>query len=630
MNLEREKKIEKKNQIIVPVTEIATKSFGNYFQSIEHGSELVNCSIPLLLEKMGKSFAESLEVTLGGSAMEILSGLMTENEYWHQKEEMKKVNNELGIDENGGKRAKTVVSALKRLSSGDPDIDFYLPKKKNLREFFERFKNSFEEKIIIKKNENGGDTFIVKFSENTFLETYCGPIYEGSLFDRVEMQLKDKNMQALFHVDLTALPESEVDEKRNRRQKIGDIHDKCRGKYIRNINGNSYIEYNPKLIPKANEATKMNLEKNGKDPKTFLEIVLRELRKKTMHFDSINNSKRDIFDMSEIYPLLDVEDVFTLRELFFGKEKLGNEIYESQSLYQKEMIYQEFFLIVQKDPLFALVMLQDTGLDSLFFGRHFTRKELFKIAVSPHLNFATNNSNTDLKEKIKVSRMAYIEAGDRGEARYGLIALLKAIGQVFGEEKDLNMFDDNHLNKGIKILINPNQMSEQKQKIDIGQIDGEKKEIMEQLMFGGGLTERGLYYLLRKEYRSDDKEFRRKLIELKKENLIETANRYTVIDGKKVKARFYYPCVSSIRIEQILYDAEIHNSLQGKIINKTYTSAGISSLEAAIGISSKELREIDNEALLAFFHPIFLRYLTSIYKNNDKRPKTQRHIGRKK
>lgn len=138
MNLElkSEIKTERIQNVRIPIKEVPINCFENYFSGIKLGGEIVNQAIPKLIEIIDSSLDDNSEVVLGGSAMEILSGLMTEEEYWHLKEEMGLVKTVLLENERDGERALVLNSALKRLSTGDPDIDFYLQKKTRFKTIF--------------------------------------------------------------------------------------------------------------------------------------------------------------------------------------------------------------------------------------------------------------------------------------------------------------------------------------------------------------------------------------------------------------------------------------------------------------------------------------------------------------
>lgn len=116
---------------------------------------------------------------------------------------------------------------------------------------------------------------------------------------------------------------------------------------------------------------------------------------------------------------------------------------------------------------------------------------------------------------------------------------------------------------------------------------------------------------------------REQIVPLIKASLIETAKREIKIDGKVIKARFYYPCVSSVQISKILYEGGAGEL--GTKVAKVYELAGISSVEAAVGISQKDL-ENEGKALIAFFLPIFLQYILNLQDEIKKSPKTHKYL----
>jgi len=595
------------------------------FVSREIGQELREKSIPKLLKTTINAFSEGNIVQMGGSAMEILSDLMTEQEYWKTKKEMKKMAQKMEGVELNGERAMTVMTAIKRLGKGDPDFDFYLSERKNLKDFFDNFYKSDGDNAKINETESGGKIFETKISENINLDVYWGPVYKNSLFDRVQLQLKGLDNNPLFHVDITALPETSDEAVQNRRQYVGSIHDNCRGK-IEIVDNKVQIYLNSGKIPKAEEASEMNLRRSERDPVTFFEVVLRELRKKGMHYTSDNNPKRHFFELSNIYPLLQVEDIFTLRELFFGDNNLGNKIYEAQSPYQKEMIYQEWFLIAQTDPFLAIIMLQDLGLDALFLNRHLTRKEVLSILSSPHLNFAPENIDGNRKERVSKSREKYINNRKENGSRNGLSGLIAAIGQTLGKSEDINNYQV-HLEKGWKIIANPK--TEIKELPNLTLKDGlkeEEKEVLDQLLLGGGLTEKGWHHVMnminKNKYpnnsENDKRKFRHILLKLKKDGLVEAAKRKLVIEGKEMEVWFYYPCVASTKIRDILYDAGI-SKIKSGIIDNAYKLMGIESLEAVLSIRPKELKgEGVWETMMSILHRDLSLYLIRLQQKNEK------------
>lgn len=657
MNLEHENRLEI-NQEKNGLSQLVDLYLENYLNDEKNlppeiAWELKTKTIPLFNE-IGKEIVEKNELLIGGSAMEVMANLITPNEYWGTKYQLKNLQNKIdsenetlrpsdtsldpdrsgqaraAIKVDSGERLTPVLAALKTLGKGDADFDFYIDKKENLRKIFNKIYKKYGDEAEIKKEESGRKKFDIKLSENIDLIISYGPVYKGAIFYRTNFQLKDKQDNPLFHIDITTLPETGEDKIQNRRHFIGDIHDNCRGKLVVK-NNKINVEFKKEEMPKAGYQSKMKLE--NKDINSIYEVVMREMRKKIMHFTSKNNPQRTDFSPHRIFSLIDTESIFDLREIGFIKNEADN-LFEKQSLMQKQMLYQELFLMAQTDPYSTVIFLQDTGMDSLFLGRHLSRKEVLGILASDYLDFLPE-SEDKLKKRLKESREIYINLDFKDEKKNGAKRFISALGQALGNENEKRNYQI-HFKRGLEILGDPKNKMKKLPTLSVEKDLNEKqKEMLEQLNNGGGLTEKGLHYLLNKnnpikypnENRINKEKFKKELLELKKTGLIETAKRtIKITDDKEVEAWFYYPCSSSIRIEKILYEAN-RPGVQSCLIKKAYQMIGVDSFEAALSIKAEELKKSGLlDKLMSLFHPSLILKLITWEEEIKNQEKTRNYL----
>jgi len=572
--------------------------FGLKNLSEELKAEIIPC-----LSEITKTILKVNELQVGGSAMEVLSGLINPEEYWATKNQLKNLQDKI-IEKklDSGERLNSVLEALKVLGSGDADFDFYVDKKEKLKTIFTNI-------FYIYGGQN------VQISKNVKLDISYGPVGEGAIFYRTNFQLKDNKGHHLFHIDITTTPETGDDESQNRRHNIGDIHDNCRGKMKLN-DGQIEINISKQEIPKADYQSKMKLE--DKDINSIHEVVMREMRKKIMHSTSINNPQRNDFDLRKMFPLIDAESFFELRELNFNKDNKVNKLFERQTLSQKRMLYQELFLMAQTDPYLTIMFLQDTEMDALFFGRHLTSEEIKGLLKSQYLDFLSNDEQKNWVEKVKSSREFYINLPDNDEKKNGAERFIKAIGQILGKETNDYKI---HFKKGLEILGDPENKVEKIFTLDLeNKLEEKPREMFEQLKNGGGLTKKALHSLLNKidsekypnRNKKDRKEFDKEFLKLEKSGLIKTVTRIIMVDKEEVEVKLYYPCTSETRIEKVLLDARVSN-LESFLINSACKNIGVETMEAVFSIRKKDLKKSENfsDKLMSIIQPyLILRLIT--------------------
>jgi hypothetical protein len=600
MNLER------KEQQFIESREIKIINGKQLFDfGLKNLNEGLKTEIVPFLTEITKTILKVDELQIGGSAMEVMAGLIKPNEYWATKNQLKSLQNKIDSAKqnlDSGERLNSVLEALKVLGNGDADFDFYVDKKEKLKTIFTNIKYIY-----------GGEN--VQISKNLKLDISYGPVGEGSLFYRTNFQLKDNQNNHLFHIDITTTPETGDDEAQNRRHNIGDIHDNCRGKMKLN-DGQIEISISKEEIPKANYQSKMKLE--DKDINSIYEVVMREMRKKIMHSTSVNNSQRNDFDLRKIFPLIDAESFFELRELNFNEDNKVNKLFERQTLSQKRMLYQELFLMAQTDPYSTIMFLQDTEMDVLFFGRHLTSEEVKGLLKSQYLDFLSDDKQKNWVEKVKDSREFYINLPDNNEKKNGAERFIKAVGQVLG--KEINDYKI-HFKKGLEILGDPENKVEKIFTLDLeNKLEEKPREMFEQLKNGGGLTKKGLHSLLNKidpekypnRNKKNKKEFDKEFLKLEKSGLIKTVTRIILVDKEKLEVKLYYPCTSETRIEKVLLDARV-SDLESFLINSACKNIGVETMEAALSIRKKDLKKSENfsDKLMSIIQPyLILRLIT--------------------
>lgn len=606
MNLEHKDQNQSQNEIKIGSSQLLDLFLGNYLPS-----NLKENIIPSFIESMVQILDKD-KVQIGGSAMEIASGLIKPNEYWETKSQLKKIQTEIDPNIDQKERTVFILGALETLANNEPDFDFYVPKKESLTKIFKH----------------------IDQNDKNLIASY-GPIYEGSLFYRINLKFVNDHQKSLFHIDITALPETGDDQTQNRRHFIGDIHDSCRGK-LSNLDSKTEIEFDQQKIPNPNNPSIMTLDK--KDLKASYEIVLREMRKKIMHFTSVGNFKRNEFSLSKIFPLMDVENIFSLREMAFGQDSRSQELFEKQNSYQKQMLYQELFLMAQTDPYLTTVFLQDTGIDTLFFGRHLARREVLGLLSSEYLNFLPTNTEEKLSQRLKKSRENYLNLKGDDQKKNGLKRFISAIGQILGEDREKQNFEV-HFKNGLEILGDPKSKVKELPHLTPNRTLNEKEqEMLKQLNLGGGLTEKGLNHILNQvnsekyphQSEKDRKFFRKTLLELKKTGLIETAKRTINVPEGEMEAWFYYPCLASTKIEKVLFDAG-RNKIESNLIETAYRSIGVNSLEAILSIKTKELSESNFwDRIMSLVHPHLILKLITWQSEIETRQNTHNYLDFRK
>lgn len=532
--------------------------------------ELINWTIPKLIKNI-TDYVPSIQI--GGTGAEIASGLSESNEYWHTKNQLQKLNSKIFDNIQPGPRSDLIISAFKTLSDGDPDFDLYVTDKKYLLHLYEVCKD-------------------LKISDKFKLISSYQSIYPGSLFYRTNFQIVDHQEKPLFHIDITVLPETGIDQVQNRRHFVDDIHDDCRGDlFIRN--NQAKIKFDLDKIPQFNKPLSTKFQ--DKDITTIPEIAARVIRKEI----TINNSKKNLnrsdFNHKYFFSLMDAQSVFAIRELTFGPNSKIKELFNRQKPAQKETFFRECLLAGQKDPWQFIIFLQDTGLDTLIVGRHLTRYETLNLLSSEYLNFSPSSNNENLSQKIKKSRENYLNINGDDPKKNALESLISAIGQVFGDEKDRKDFEL-HFKKGLEILVDPENnvkpLEFLKSKYNIG---SKKQEILEEINNGGGLTEKGLHHLLNQknpkkyslENETDQKKFGRILFELKKTGLIEAAKRtIRLSNGEEIESLFYYPCLNPTKISKILLQTDIP---QNNAMKKILYRLNINTVEATLSLNEKDM-----------------------------------------
>ncbi|HPT66104.1 MAG TPA: hypothetical protein PK257_02220 [Candidatus Woesebacteria bacterium] len=580
-----------------------------YFLGNQEKNKLTDTGVFFLNELVKEILKNENEMQLGGSAAEVLSGLITPEEYWGIKGQFKKLNDNLS--QKNGEENKIIKSALETLANGDVDFDFYVSKEDHLETIFDNIYKEWGEQTQIQESDVRGSFFEIKITEKLKANIFYGPIYEGSLIKRVCLQLKDNEEKRIFHMDITSNPETGSDQAIQRRHFIGEIHDNCRGKLVVDDNQIKII-FDKNQLPKANQESTLKIDK--KSEKTKIEVTLREMRKKIMHFDSNKNKEgRKNFEISRLFPLMNVDSLFDLREMSFGEKPKIEEIFQKQKPAQKQMIYQELFLMAQKDPFLTVIFLQDSGLDLVFFGRHLERKEALALMASEHLKYDLGNNSPS--QTIKNSREKYLDLKENDSKKNGLKRLIAAIGQVLSKEK--TDFDE-HFEEGWKILIDPkNKVTEVKQREITTELKETERKIFEKIIYGGGLTERRLNGLIE----INKKEFKKALFNLKKKGLVEAARREVLMDGEKRGVYFYYPCWTETKIETILEVAG-----KSDLISKIYKKARIENLEAALAIKTEELQTGDFwDKIMALFHPHLILKLITYQNEIEKEGKFKRY-----
>lgn len=601
MNLERKEQFVETGEIKI-ISGKQLLDFGLKNLNEELKAEIIPC-----LTNITKIILKVNELQIGGSAMEVMAGLIKPNEYWATKNQLKILQNRTDSAKqnfDSGERLVPVLGALKVLGSGDTDFDFYVDKKEKLETIFKNIKYIY----------GGGN---IQISKNLKLDISYGPVGEGAIFYRTNFQFKNNQNNNLFHIDITTTPETGDDVAQNRRHCIGDIHDECRGK-MRLRDGQIEIEISKEEMPKADYQSKMKLE--NKDINSVYEVVMREMRKKIMHFTSLDNPQRNNFDLRKMFPLIDAESFFDLREINFNKNNEAGKLFEKQSPYQKQILYQELFLMAQVDPYSTIMFLQDTEMDALFFGRHLTSDEIKGLLKSQYLDFLPDEKQKKWVEKVKDSRQFYINLPENNEKNNGAERFIKAIGQVLGNEEETNDYKV-HFKRGLEILGDPENRIKEIFTLGLeNKLEEKPKEMFEQLKNGGGLTKKALHFLLNKtnpekypnRNKKDQKEFNKEFLKLEKSGLIKTVTRIIMVDKEEVEVKLYYPCSSETRIEKVLFDARVSN-LESFLIKSTCKNIGVETMEAALSIRKSDLKKSENfsDKLMSIIHPyLILRLIT--------------------
>lgn len=589
------------------------------------GKELKEEGIPFLIRILDKSNPSNRENKLGGTIMEIAADLMTKEEYWQRKKQLGEDYKTLSKYELTGERAKQFIEAINDLGNGDPDMDQYEPNLECLRERSKYIFELFKEKPQPSEKVIGGQELSVNVSKNINLDIYFGPVYSGAAVHRLCLQLKDKNGNKLYHVDLTATPETAIEGTSNERLIVGSVQDNCQGT-IRH----ETVTLNLNNTPEAEEGSIVRLEE--KEPKKILVPTFRETRKKETHKVSINNKKRNQFSTKNFCQLLNTETIFELRELGYKNgEKFWN-IYNQQSPDQKKMIFKEMLLILSINPILGIMFLTDTGLDVLAFGRHLTKKEKDKIMSSKHLNFSPlsnrQNNYQDLDERILANYQSIINF-EANCSKSTLFGLFGAIGETMapkGQEKNYST----HIQIGLNVFTNPEKNMPKLPNIGLRNgLGNEEKEILRVLIENGGMTRKGIQRLLRennpKKWFSIE-EFDKHFKNLVMSGAIETEVRIGNFRDKKKEVRIYGACVSNTRIDQLLFDAG-DSKIKNKILKRVYQKLGVSSLETASSLSKKELEDSGILGqILIILNPYILSYLLETQRKIEENPKSNSNV----
>jgi hypothetical protein len=618
MNLEHKKNTERKENIVsVPLQEVILKQLGTeYLDSgkfipVEVGKEFKEIALPRFLEMLYRINNLNEVEKVFGSINESIVELTDPKEYWKTKEKLIKNFGVLSNQEMGGERARNIFEALKYLSYGDPDFDKFRDSTEILEEKFEASKNYWEVETASESSIPGGREFKVQISENILLNTYFGPVYDGAKISRLCFQFLSNDGQKIYHIDDVARLSNTTIAALDRRLNVGTLHDF----YISLKNGQ--IEFNRDDIPKAQEASVMQFDE--KDINGTLELFFREMRKRIGVVTSIKNPQREKFSVSDFGELLDIESIFKIRELCHNNGQEIKKIFEDQLPVQKMFLFAEMILMMEKNAILSMRIFHDTGLDVLIFGRHLTRKEFLGILSSKHLNFyiETNVDEENVTVGEKICRN-YVSSINTDESNF--IGLIEAIGEVLGPV-DLKKSHGTHLKSGWEILTNPEDKVLNLKTIDLGSgLKKEEKEMLEVLISNGSLTVKAWHKLLMEKYpkswgKSDRKTFNR--IKKNINKYLEVSNRLININKKIKPVRFYYPCVSSTKIRKVLYAAGKEN----KLLEETYQSLGVDSIEGIMSLTSQELREsgiLGN--IMSILNPFILSYLIELQNESEKKP----------
>ena len=553
-----------KNELIVSIDTLTTNFLGGHSDP-----ELVDSIIPTLVGHI----ASVVDVQLGGTGAEIGAELTDGDEYWSSKKQLRVLNSKISESIKPGPRSELILNSFKTLAEGEPDFDFYVSDPKSLTTIFESCKD-------------------LEISPNFRLVSSLEPIYSGSLYYRTLIKLVDNKEKCHFHIDITVLPNTGDDQAQNRRHFVDDVHDNCRGDL--SIEDNQVkVKFDLDTLPKFNKP--LSTKFSDKDIMTIPEIAARVIRKEI----TINNSKKNLnrsnFNHKYFFSLMDVNSVFAIRELTFGPNSRSIELFDRQKPSQKENFIKDCLLAGQKDPWQFIIFIQDTGLDSLLFDRHLTKREVLSLLSSEYLNFSPSNNNENLIQKVKQSRENYLNLDGDDPKKNGLARLISAFGQVLGDKKDIKDFEV-HLQNGLDILSDPKNRVKPLQFPKSNYHPGSKKqEILEEINYGGGVTEKGLHHILNqknpKRYplksETDKKNFDQTLFELKKTGLLEVARRIIRLpSGEEIDSLFYYPCFNPIEVSQITNETD---KPKNDSTRQALGLLNINTVEATLSLTSKDV-----------------------------------------
>lgn len=632
MNLERNKRVEQKEErlVSIPLTRVILEQLGpeylesGKFISVELGREFKEIALPKFVEMLDKINGLNEEEKVFGSITESIVGLTESKEYWKTKEQLKIDLIKLSDQNMEGERAGNIFEALNYLSFGDPDFDKFRESTEILENKFEASKKYWNIETVNESNISKGREFKVQVSENILLNTYFGPIYDGAKISRLCFQFVSNDGQKIYHIDDVARLSTTTIAAIDRRLNVGTLHDF----YLTLKNG--VVEFDKDNIPKAEIASIMQFDE--KDINGTLELFFREMRKRIGVVTSNKNPNREKFSVADFGELLDIESVFKIRELCHNNGQEIKNIFESQLPVQKMFLFAEMILMMEKNAILSMRIFHDTGLDVLIFGRHLTRREFLSILSSEHLNFSVEKKRIDNidtpKEKILRNFLSSLNIESNENSNF--IGVLEAIGEVMGPS-ELRKKYSTHLESGWEIFTNPKEKVKKLETLDLGSgIKREEKRMLEVLINNGSLTVKAWHKLLMEKYpKSWGKNDRKTFNKLKKNinKYLEVSNRLIDINGKKKKVRFYYPCISSVSINKILYDAGKEN----KLIEKIYQSLNIDSIEGAMSITSQELREsgiLGN--IMSLLNPYILAYLIELQNESEKKPAASSYLDLQK
>lgn len=526
---------------------------GNPFISPTIAKEL-KCFIPQLIVNVLVSSHEALkedeQLAIGGSSIEVFSGLISSEYYWAIKEHFVNI---LATKAEINKDARSFIPrSLKALAYGDADLDMYVEKNSNLESIFNKFHDLYPQSDI-EPTKTGGNEFKIQIpGSNINLTTYFGPAQNDNSRKRLYLRLKNAQDKPLFHIDITTKETLGGASIFDRRKKAGSIHNRCQAQ-INAASGEVSIDMN--AIPKASELSQIILE--GKDIKTIPEIVMREMRKKLFHISS-DKEAREKISIHQLFPLLSTDDIFSLRDLTSNPDHMLEKSIHGQSEHQKDILYRELFLMAQVDPYLTISFLQDTGFDRIFFGRHLTRREVLRVLTSDWLKQDEQTNNNTPVESINESRKQFLNTDIANPARNGFLQLVSAIGNALGPSSDLKNFEK-HFTDGLSIINDPELLPILKIQTDLPS-DEKAREMYETIINWGGLTETALHSILNKndpekypiETEDDKKNFRLGFLKLKTSGLLEVARRDVVTDKRSIEVFFYYPSIDRRNTYELL------------------------------------------------------------------------------